>query len=64
MKKAAPKRKSKTHFAQVSVAAVKKIAEPPAPKPPAPRNVVFEPTSLGKTEPYSFRPDSERRLYL
>jgi hypothetical protein len=65
MKKAPPRRKPKTHFAQVPVSAVKRtIEDPPAPKRPAPRNLVFEPTYPGKTEPYSFRPDHERRLYL
>ena len=54
MKKKSVKRRALTHFEQIPVAIVKKIAleKPPLKTPTRPSNVVAEPTAR-KTEPYS-----------
>jgi hypothetical protein len=54
MKKNSVKRRAPTHFEQIPVEIVKKIAveEPRLKKPIGPANVVAEPTAK-KTEPYS-----------
>ena len=54
MKKKAVKRQALTHFEQIPVEIVKKIAleKPSSKKPIGPTNVVAEPTAR-KTEPYS-----------
>jgi len=53
MKRKSVKRRARTHFEQIPVAIVKKIAieKPSLKKPTGPSNVV-EPTAM-KTEPYS-----------
>jgi len=53
MKTPPAKPKPRTHFEQIPVAVVKKIAEVQEPKKgPGPVNVIVEPIS-SKTEPYS-----------
>jgi hypothetical protein len=49
-----PQPPSRTHFQQIPLKVVKKIADAEAAKPKkaGPRNLIVEPTS-GKTEPYS-----------